>query len=125
MTRATNELDPRPTVQRDGGRFLATGARCTQCRYPTTEPLQRCPVCGGATEPASFGPGGTVFSATVLRVPTPGRTPPSGLAYVDIDDGPRILAHVRGPNDAALTPSDRVELSGTTDEGDPEVERVT
>jgi uncharacterized OB-fold protein len=70
----------------------------------------------------SFGPGGTVFSATVLRVPVPGRTPPYGLAYVDVDDGPRLLAHVRGHDDAALAPNDRVVLVGTTDQGDPLVE---
>ena len=96
-----------------------SGVRCTACRYPTTEPVARCPVCGGATEAAAFGPGGTVFSATVLRVPVPGRTPPYGLAYVDLDDGPRILAHVLGHDEGPLAPNDPVELSGTTAEGDP------
>ncbi|MGH9245449.1 MAG: Zn-ribbon domain-containing OB-fold protein [Acidimicrobiales bacterium] len=124
MNQATNELDPRPVVRRDGDRFLVAGMRCTTCRFPTTERLVRCPICQGSTEPATFGPRGTVFSATVLRVPVPGRTPPYGLAYVDLDDGPRILAHVRGPHDTALAPNDRVKLSGTSDEGDPDVERV-
>src|SRR5688572_4991891 len=114
MTQAQNDVDPRPVVVLDRARPLVQGVRCTRCRYPTTEPLGRCPVCGGPTEPDAFGPGGTVFSATVLRVPVPGRTPPYGLAYVDLDDGPRILAHVRGSNEEALAPNDRVELTGTT-----------
>jgi hypothetical protein len=59
-----------------------------------------------------------VFAATVLRVPVPGRTPPYGLAYTDLDDGPRILAHV-DPPDRALSPGTRVRLIGTTPEGDP------
>jgi uncharacterized OB-fold protein len=122
MPQATSTVDPRPVVVVEGDQPHVAGVRCTECRYPSTEPLERCPVCGGATEPAAFGPGGTVFSATVLRVPVPGRTPPYGLAYVDVDDGPRVLAHVRGPNDTALVPNDRVELVGTTDDGDPEVE---
>ena len=54
-----------------------------------------CPVCHGQAEPAMFGPTGRVWSSTVVRVPLPGRTPPYTLAYVNLDDGPRVLAHVR------------------------------
>lgn len=72
-------------------------------------------------EAATFGPRGTVFSSTVLRIPVPGRTPPFTLAYVDVDDGPRILAHVVGP-DEALVPGSRVALSGWNGHGDPVVE---
>jgi uncharacterized OB-fold protein len=122
MTQARSAVDPRPRVTNEADAFLVTGVRCSACRYPTTEPVGRCPVCGGATSPTSFGPGGTVFSATVLRVPVPGRTPPYGLAYVDLDDGPRILAHVRGHDEAALVPNERVTMAGTSDEGDPLVE---
>ena len=122
MTEAPNTTDPRPRVTNAADGSLVAGVRCSTCGYPTTEPVTRCPVCGGATAPESFGPGGTVFSATVLRVPVPGRTPPYGLAYVDLDDGPRILAHVRGHDDAALIPNDRVTVAGTTEQGDPLVE---
>ena len=70
--------------------------------------------------PATFGPKGTVFSSTVLRIQIPGRTPPFTLAYVDLDDGPRILAHVNGP-DEVLVPGSRVALSGWNEQGDPVV----
>jgi uncharacterized OB-fold protein len=58
-----------------------------------------------------------------VRVPVPGRTPPYGLAYVDLDDGPRLLAHVHQPDDdgadtARLAPGTRVSLIGATDVGD-------
>ncbi len=72
--------------------------------------------------PDAFGPKGTVFSSTVLRVPVPGRTPPFTLAYVDMDDGPRILAHVDGP-DEVLVPGSQATLSGWTEQGDPVVRR--
>ncbi|MCQ3810308.1 MAG: OB-fold domain-containing protein [Acidimicrobiia bacterium] len=72
--------------------------------------------------PATFGPKGTVFSSTVLRIPVPGRTPPFTLAYVDVDDGPRILAHVAG-TDEVLVPGRRVALSGWNENGDPVVAR--
>lgn len=72
--------------------------------------------------PSTFGPNGTVFSSTVLRIPVPGRTPPFTLAYVDVEDGPRILVHVDGP-DEALVPSSQVTLSGWNEHGDPVVRR--
>jgi len=72
--------------------------------------------------PAVFGPGATVFSSTVLRIPVPDRTPPFTLAYVDVDDGPRILAHVDGP-DEVLVPGSEVVLSGWSEHGDPVVRR--
>jgi uncharacterized OB-fold protein len=111
--------DPRsPVVRRPDGTALVAGARCTACGYPVPERLERCPVCGGRCEEALFGPGAVVFAATVLRVPVPGRRPPYGLAYVDLDAGPRILAHVDSA-DVALRPHERVVLIGVTDEGDP------
>lgn len=112
--------DPRPVVilDRADGTARLAGARCDSCGYPVGENLERCPICGGPCSPAAFGPGATVFAATVLRVPVPGRTPPYGLAYVDLDDGPRILAHA-DVTDAALVPGSRVHLIGTTADGDP------
>jgi len=63
---------------------------------------------------------GTVFSATVVRVAVPGRTPPYALAYVDLDDGPRILSHALDTSHA-FAPHERVELVGRTEQGDPVV----
>lgn len=116
----TTTPDPRPpVVQHDGDRLVA-GFRCTACHHPTLWSTPRCPVCGGTPEPATFGPAGTVWSSTVVRVAVPGRTPPYGLAYVDIDVGPRILAHVEAadPVVTRLSPGARVLLLGTTDDGD-------
>lgn len=114
--------DPRPELVKREGQFLLTGSRCGDCGHPMAVVPPRCPVCGGsAMVPTTFGPRGTVFSSTVLRIPVPGRTPPFALAYVDVDDGPRILAHVDGP-DETLDPESRVALAGWTDLGDPVVQ---
>ncbi|MYH71591.1 MAG: hypothetical protein F4153_03300 [Acidimicrobiia bacterium] len=115
--------DPRPELVVRDGRVLLAGSRCGDCRHPMMVSPPRCPVCAGASmAPATFGPGATVFSSTVLRIPVPGRTPPFTLAYVDVDDGPRILAHVDGP-DEVLVPGSRVELAGWSEHGDPVVQR--
>lgn len=110
--------DPRPRIVSSADSSNVLGFRCTSCGYAGIDQLTRCPVCAGPSVSAEFGPGGTVFAATVLRVPVPGRTPPYGLAYVDIDDGPRLLAHV-AEADTALAPGTRVVLSGCTEQGDP------
>ena len=111
--------DPRPVVERTAdAEWRLVGVRCTACGYPVLEPLERCPVCGGPCAAARFGPLATVFAATVLRVPVPGRAPPYALAYVDVDDGPRLLVHV-DRTDGALAPGTRVRLAGSTDDGDP------
>jgi uncharacterized OB-fold protein len=70
----------------------------------------------------AFGPEGQVWSSTVLRVPLPGRRPPYGLVYVDLDDGPRVLGHSR----AEATPAvgERVTLQTVSDLGDLVFERT-
>lgn len=57
-------------------------------------PYRRCPDCGGDLAAAQFAGTGTIWSATVVRIDLPGHPAPRVLAYVDLDDGPRILAHV-------------------------------
>lgn len=62
-----------------------------------------------------------MWSSTVVRVPVPGRTPPYAMAYVDVDDGPRILAHVDGPAER-IAVGTRVTLTIGDAEGDLTVE---
>ncbi len=73
---------------------------------------------------ASFGPSGTIFSSTVVRVPIPGRTPPYGVAYLDLDSGPRIVAHVAGPLFHAIAVGSRARIIGTNSDGDVLIEAV-
>lgn len=115
--------DPRPRVSEENGRLLLHGWECTGCGHRLGLPHPRCPVCTGALRPAAFGPGGVVWSSTVVRIPLPGRVPPYVLAYVDFEGGPRVLAHVHGDDEAAK-PGIPVVLVGVTDQGDPQVKRV-
>ncbi|HEX4109949.1 MAG TPA: OB-fold domain-containing protein [Solirubrobacteraceae bacterium] len=106
--------DSRPPVI-DG---LVVGVRCTVCRHPSPQPVLRCPVCFGEVAPERFGPGGIVWSSTVVHLRVSGREPPFALAYVDLDDGPRILAHLEGA--ARVMPGTRVSVVGAAD-GDIQV----
>ncbi len=113
---AASGRDPRPDATPEGLR----GGRCAACGYPMLYCPPLCPACGASSvERAEFGPDGTVWSSTVLRVRVADRKPPAVLAYVDFDEGPRALVHVAGTDDEALLPGARVRLLGRDDRGDP------
>ncbi len=100
--------DPRPRVD-EHGQYLV-GVRCTLCRHPMVTPRPCCAACGGAVVETRFGPSGAVYSSTVVRIAVGDRVPPYALAYVDLDDGPRVLAHVSGPASSAPAVASRVRL---------------
>jgi uncharacterized protein len=108
--------DPRPQVAETDGVVTLPASTCTECGYAVAGTLAACPRCGGETVASEAGPGGRVWASTVVRIPVPGRTPPYGLAYVDLDDGPRVLAHF--PGDAALAVGSTVVLAPQSDDGD-------
>lgn len=98
---------------------MVVGARCTRCGHRVAFARPRCPACRGPVEAAEFGPGGTVWSSTVVRIPVPGREPPYALAYVDLDDGPRVLTHLDGT--AAPDVGTRVRLTASAPDPDPDL----
>ncbi|ANH37607.1 hypothetical protein I601_1165 [Nocardioides dokdonensis FR1436] len=114
--------DPRPQVDTSEGP-LVVGVKCRSCRHPMATPRPVCAACGGQVEEAGFGPTGTVYASTVVRIAVGDRTPPYALAYVDLDDGPRILAHVAGAEVSAPAVESRVRLLAPRD-GDVVVEVV-
>lgn len=115
--------DPRPEIHRTAeGDWVVAGRRCRTCAEPVAYAWPRCPACGAEVEPASFGPRGTVWSSTVVRIAVPGHTPPYALAYVDLEDGPRVLARTAGDEPAPIDAG--VRLVGVSDEGDLQVEVV-
>lgn len=104
-------------VWADGTAYV-DGWSCQACGYAVAVEAPWCPRCRGELTPRRFGPRGVVWSSTVFRVPLPDRKPPWVLAYVDLDGGPRILAHVDGP--ARRVPiGSIVELRGRSPHGDP------
>lgn len=114
--------DPRPRVFEKDGKAMIAGVVCEECGYVAAFKIPLCSLCGGEVRERNFGPEGTVWSSTVVRVPTPNRVPPYGLAYVDLDEGPRILSHVHDMREEPLQAGDRIALRGLTADGDPEIE---
>ena len=104
--------DSRPVL--DGDAVL--GLRCTECRYPVAQMgIPWCPSCYGTVEPARFAAAGVAWSSTVARIPVGTRRAPFALAYVDLDDGPRVLVHLAEPEVVPL--GARLRIIGT-DQGD-------
>jgi uncharacterized protein len=103
-------------VREEGGVLTLPASTCGDCGYVTAGAVPACPRCGRETAATAAGPRGRVWASTVVRIPVPGRTPPYGLAYVDLDDGPRVLAQT--PGDAALPVGSTVELAPQSDAGD-------
>jgi uncharacterized OB-fold protein len=109
--------DPRPAVVDDGGRHVLAGACCAACGHALARVVPRCSRCRGPVEPARFGPEGTIWATTVVHIAArPGGEAPYTLAYVDLDDGPRLLLRLDvGAARAAI--GDRVRLTAPTAEG--------
>lgn len=104
--------ESRPAYEHDA----VLGARCTSCRYPAAQRgIPWCPVCAAPVEEARFATSGAVWSSTVVAIPVGTRRPPFGLAYLDLDDGPRVLVHLAEP--AVLPIGTRCRITGT-DDGD-------
>lgn len=107
--------DPRPAIVEDGERHLLLGARCRGCGHAVARRAPRCPWCRGELADERFGPDGSVWAVTVLHVAAGERDAPYVLAYVDLDDGPRVLLHLS--ERAAI--GARVRLAEPTATGDP------
>lgn len=102
--------DSRPVL--DGDAVL--GVRCTACRYPAAQQrIPWCPVCYSRVEPARFGTAGIAWSSTVVQIPVGAQRPPFGLAYLDLDDGPRLLVHLAQPRVVPI--GARLRITGSRD----------
>lgn len=122
MTAGVAIPDPRPRllVLPDGVRLA--GSRCPSCDYRMAFETSRCEVCGSPTLDVLYGPAGCIWATTTLHIGVQGREVPYTLAYVDLDDGPRILTHVIAEAPPPQV-GDRVYLSGRTVRGDPQVQK--
>lgn len=114
---ASRDPDPRPRLAGAGPEVRIHGWRCANCGLSGVEPALRCGECGSARTPTTLAPLGTVWSWTVLRV---GRDRGVVFAYVDLDDGPRLL--VRLAEGARPAGGARVRIIGTTASGDLKAE---
>jgi hypothetical protein len=114
------EPAPRPGADRGAPGSVVAGAvlgvRCGTCRYPVAQAgIPWCPACYAPVAPERFAASGVVWSSTVIAIPVGPLRPPFGLAYLDLDDGPRVLVRLAEP--AVVPIGTRLTITGT-DGGD-------
>jgi uncharacterized OB-fold protein len=91
--------------------------RCDQCTRVVFYPRAACPACGGRSLSLQVSAGlGTIYSATLIRRagdPFFLRRVPYFLAYIDLDEGFRMLSEVIDAADhtASSLVGKRVEVS--------------
>jgi uncharacterized protein len=100
MTTATGRI---PTVRStsrpalvfvEDGEHRPNGGRCSACGLRLFPFTPSCPSCAKTTmEVCRLASTGEVYSRSTVHV---GTAAPYTLAYVDLDDGVRLLAKVRG-----------------------------
>lgn len=76
----------------DGAQVIA-GSHCPACATRAYPASQTCPACLAAMELTELGPRGTIYSYTTVHT---GADAPYTLAYIDLEDGPRLLAKIDG-----------------------------
>ncbi len=93
------------------GPFLL-GGRCSACGFVTLGVRDTCPECWvrGSMTMVPIGRRGNVYTYTVVHQVPQGYEAPFAVAYVDVEDGVRVFAHVaREPS--ALKPGAKVRLT--------------
>ena len=81
----------------DGSEGVLLGTRCRDCRVLVFGPQTFCQSCTSADlEPVELSPRGTLYSYTVVRVPSAGWPGPVPyvLGQIELREGPHVLAEV-------------------------------
>jgi uncharacterized OB-fold protein len=118
---------PVPTVTEDTrefweglirSRFLLP--RCDRCATWVWYPRRFCPACGSLDTSWKEATGrGSIYSYTVVRksgLPGWSEAVPYVIAYVELDEGPRVMSNIVGCEPDSLTIGSRVSVVMPTDE---------
>lgn len=103
------------------GSVTLVGARCGDCGVEVVPPVAVCPACAGeAMHEAPQPDTGTLYSFTTLHVGPKRWAKPMTIGYVDLPNGVRVFAHLRG---SGIAVGATVKLShgivGAEDDGTP------
>ena len=99
--------------------------RCTACGFVIWFPREICPECGSQDVDWFEASGsGSIYSCTVTRrVPGSwGKATPFVLAYVELDEGPRVMTNIVDCDPEQVAIGDRVEAvfeEATDRDGNP------
>lgn len=70
---------------------------CTDCDRPFFYPRSSCPRCGGTSlEWITCSGRATLYSFIISARPAPGFEPPTVIAVVELEEGPRMMTNIVG-----------------------------
>jgi uncharacterized OB-fold protein len=107
----TWEPRPGPGVTAESEAYWAAASEgrlvlreCTDCGLVFHPPRTYCPDCFGTTDQVEASGKGTVYSCSVTSAVSdwPDEDLPLVVAYVELDEGPRILTNIRGCDPEAV-----------------------
>lgn len=104
-------IAPDSLMREPGGRVALHGGRCASCAGLSFPRAKVCTVClSEAVEPQGLATTGTLYTFSVVHQAPKGWVVPYVLGYVDLDDGVRVLAHIKvAPEEARI--DQRVRLT--------------
>ena len=112
---AQPNVPDRPRFRRDDE--VLVGSLCASCSMRLWPARAVCPACRSArTGPTELATAGRLITFSTVWVSRPGLDAPYVLAQVELDDGVRLFAHVRGLADPQA--GDRVRLVFGLDDDD-------
>jgi uncharacterized OB-fold protein len=81
----------------DSGQPQLIGSHCLACDVRLSPPVSVCPNCASETLEIEAQPRtGSLYTFTVVRVGPATLFRPFGIGYVDLPNGVRVLAHLKG-----------------------------
>jgi uncharacterized OB-fold protein len=97
LTGANNALGA-AAIRWDGsGRPQLIGSHCLDCDVRLSPPVSVCPNCASENLDTEEQPrAGLLYTFTIVRVGPATLSQPFGIGYVDLPNGVRVLAHLKG-----------------------------
>ena len=81
----------------DSGQLQLIGSHCLVCDIRLSPPVSVCPICANEMLEIEEQPKtGLLYTFTVVRVGPATLYRPFGIGYVDLPNGVRVLAHLKG-----------------------------
>lgn len=84
-------------MRRSGDGWVLVGSRCPECRSLYYPPRELCAHDLSECVAEELSREGTLYAAVQISVAPQGFSAPYWVAYVDLDDGPRVFAPLRWP----------------------------
>jgi len=94
------------------GKVVLYGGYCSACFARWFPRSKHCPSClNDQVQRVALSGEGKLYCFSIVRVDASGMEAPYAIGYVDLQDGPRVFAHLSGWEDRQLRPDMAMQLT--------------